>query len=137
MRRDRGIAQKALKQGFVITLQRDEIGRKRITRQALEDAARIGAAIDVIANRHSETIGDRVGVEIAGNLFDHEVEKIRPAMTLISVGPNQHGLPDKKAVELYENYSSGSDKGNKAYTTEQKKNMKIELKDDGGWWLQE
>ncbi len=61
--------------------------------------------------------------------------KIKPAMTLISVGPNQHGFPDKKAVELYEKHSAGSDKGNKVYTTEQKKNMKIELKDDGGWSL--
>jgi beta-lactamase superfamily II metal-dependent hydrolase len=53
-------------------------------------------------------------------------------MTLISVGPNQHGLPDKEAISLYEKHSRGSSTGDKIYTTEQKSNMKIELKDDGG-----
>lgn len=69
------------------------------------------------------------------NYYVDHISKIEPAMTLISVGSNQHGLPDKKALELYEKYSSGSNKGNKVYTTEQKKNMKIELKDDGNWSL--
>jgi beta-lactamase superfamily II metal-dependent hydrolase len=69
------------------------------------------------------------------NYYLDHIKKIKPAMTLISVGPNQHGLPDKKAIELYEKYSSGSDKGNKVYTTKEKKNMKIVLKDDGGWSL--
>lgn len=56
-------------------------------------------------------------------------------MTLISVGPNVHDLPDEKAVELYENYSRGSDKGNKVYTTQDKGNMRLQLKDTGGWTL--
>jgi len=56
-------------------------------------------------------------------------------MTLISVGPNVHSLPDKKAVELYAKYSRGSDKGNKVFTTEDQGNMKLVLKDDGGWTL--
>ena len=63
------------------------------------------------------------------------MEKIAPDMTLVSVGPNTHDLPDDKAMELYEKYSSGSDKGNKVYTTEDKGNMKLVLKDDGGWRL--
>lgn len=67
--------------------------------------------------------------------YNNHIQHIEPDMTLISVGPNQHGLPDQKAVELYEKYSSGSDQGNKVYTTEEKKNMKIVLKDDGGWSL--
>jgi beta-lactamase superfamily II metal-dependent hydrolase len=71
----------------------------------------------------------------ANRYYADHIKKINPDMTLISVGPNQHGLPDKKAVELYEKYSSGSTKGNKVYTTQHQKNMKIELKDDGGWWL--
>lgn len=47
------------------------------------------------------------------NYYTDHIKQIKPSMTLISVGPNQHGLPDRKAVELYEKYSSGSDKGNK------------------------
>lgn len=56
-------------------------------------------------------------------------------MTFISVGPNVHDLPDENAVKLYTKYSSGSDKGNKVYTTEDKGTMKLQLKDDGGWSL--
>ena len=69
------------------------------------------------------------------NYYVDHIKKIDPDMILISVGPNQHGLPDMKAVELYKKYSSGSNQGNKVYTTEQKKHMKIELKDDGNWSL--
>lgn len=69
------------------------------------------------------------------NYYTKHIKKINPGMTLISVGPNQHGLPDKKAVELYEKNSSGSNKGNKVYTTEDQNNMRITLKDDGGWSL--
>jgi beta-lactamase superfamily II metal-dependent hydrolase len=67
--------------------------------------------------------------------YEDHIKKIRPAMTLISVGPNPHGLPDYNAVELYKKHSSGSNKGNKVYTTSEKKNMKIYLKDNGGWGI--
>lgn len=61
--------------------------------------------------------------------------RIAPAMTLVSVGPNTHGLPDGKAMELYAKYSSGSSKGNKVYTTEDMGTMRLVLKDDGGWTI--
>lgn len=69
------------------------------------------------------------------NYYTAHIRKIGPAMTLVSVGPNTHDLPDDKAMELYEKHSAGSDKGNKVYTTEEKGNMKLVLKDDGGWNL--
>lgn len=69
------------------------------------------------------------------NYYVEHIETIAPEMTLISVGPNVHGLPDKKAVELYTKYSSGSDKGNKVFATEMKGNMRLVLKDEGGWSL--
>ena len=50
-----------------------------------------------------------------------------PAVTLISVGPNVHGLPDRKAAELYRKYSTGSDKGNKVLTTEERGTMRVVL----------
>lgn len=62
------------------------------------------------------------------------MQAINPAMTIISVGDNTHGHPDKKAVELYEKYSTGSSKGNKIYTTQEKGTLKLALKDDG-WSL--
>ena len=69
------------------------------------------------------------------NYYVNHIKKIKPDMTLVSVGPNPYGLPDKNAVELYKKYSSGSDKGNKVYTTSDKGNMRIQLKDGGGWTL--
>ena len=69
------------------------------------------------------------------NYYISHIEKIAPEMTLISVGPNVHDLPDENAVKLYKKFSSGSNKGNKVYTTEDKGNMKLLLKDSGAWNL--
>lgn len=67
--------------------------------------------------------------------YTAHIKAISPAMTLISVGPNVHGLPDKKAIELYAKYSSGSNQGNKVFTTEEKGNMKLILQGNGAWTL--
>ena len=40
-----------------------------------------------------------------------------------------HDLPDDKAVELHTKYSSESNKVNKVYTMEEKRNIKLQLKD--------
>lgn len=58
-----------------------------------------------------------------------------PAMTVVSVGNNSHGHPDAKALSLYEKFSSGSNKGNKVYRTDEKGHIKLILKDGGGWTL--
>ena len=68
--------------------------------------------------------------------YTAHMKAISPAMTIISVGDNAHGHPDKKAVELYEKYSSGSDKGNKVCRTDKDGTIRVTLKDDGGWNLQ-
>lgn len=91
------------------------------------------SALLIAAHHGSNTFFDDPSDE--KNYYTVHIKKIMPDMTLISVGPNQHGLPDKKAIELYEKYSKGSNAGNKVYTTEDKNNMKIVLKDDGGWSL--
>lgn len=67
--------------------------------------------------------------------YTAHIKKVSPNMTLVSVGPNSNDLPNDKAMELYEKYSPGSNKGNKVYTTEDKGNMKLILKDDGEWSL--
>lgn len=66
--------------------------------------------------------------------YTAHIDAIKPAMTIISVGDNAHGHPDKKAIELYEKHSTGSDKGNKVFTTQDKGTMKLTLKDNG-WSL--
>jgi competence protein ComEC len=69
------------------------------------------------------------------NYYVEHMEKLKPDMTLISVGPNVHDLPDQKAVELFSQYSKGSNKGNKVYTTEEQGNIKVVLTDDGSWTI--
>lgn len=63
------------------------------------------------------------------------MKTISPEMTIISTGPNVHDLPNSKALELYENYSTGSNQGNKVYCTEDKGNIRLTLKAAGGWSL--
>lgn len=67
--------------------------------------------------------------------YTNHVSSISPALTIISVGDNPHGHPDEKAIELYEKYSTGSNKGNKIKRTDEDGTMKLILKDDGGWNL--
>jgi len=91
------------------------------------------SALLITAHHGSVTFFDDPGDE--KSYYVNHIKKIKPAMSITSVGANQHGLPDAKAIELYTKYSTGSDKGNKVYTTEDKHNMKITLKDDGVWNL--
>ena len=56
-------------------------------------------------------------------------------MTLLSVGPNTHGLPDVKAVEIYTRFTIGSKQGNKLFRTDKQGTMKLTLKREGGWSL--
>jgi beta-lactamase superfamily II metal-dependent hydrolase len=69
------------------------------------------------------------------NYYTSHIRTITPAMTIVSAGPNVHDLPDKKAIELYAKYSTGSKRGNKVFTTEEKGNMKLLLQADGAWTL--
>lgn len=61
------------------------------------------------------------------NYYVSHLSKIAPSMTIISVGPSSSDLPDDKAVELYKKYSSGSNQGNKVYTTKDKGTIKLTL----------
>ena len=67
--------------------------------------------------------------------YKAHMQAIKPAMTLISVGPNNHGHPNETAIKLYRENSTGSDKGNKVYRTDTKGTMKLTLNDGGGWNL--
>lgn len=67
--------------------------------------------------------------------YTAHIKKVKPSMTLVSVGPNVHDLPDDKAIELYEQYSSGSNQGHKVFTTQEKGNMTLTLKGKGAWSL--
>lgn len=93
----------------------------------------IKSALSVAAHHGSVTFFDDPSDE--KNYYVDHIKKIKPDMTIISVGSNQHGLPHAKAIELHTKYSTGSAQGNKLFSTDDKHNMKITLKDDGGWSL--
>lgn len=67
--------------------------------------------------------------------YEDHIKKINPSMTIISVGPNSKNLPDNNALDIYKKHSTGSNKGNKIFTTEDKGNMKLILKGGGAWSL--
>ena len=65
--------------------------------------------------------------------YTKHIQQIQPEMTVVSVGPNTHGLPDKEALKLYEKYSTGSNSGIKLWSTESEGSMKLSLKGGGAW----
>jgi len=62
------------------------------------------------------------------NYYVDHIKAISPALTIIPVGSNDQGLPDKKAVELYTEHTS-----DQVITTQDKSNIRIVLNTDGGW----
>ena len=68
----------------------------------------------------------------SNNRYMKHMEAMKPAMTIVSVGPNNYGHPDPTALRLYRENSSGSNQGNKVYRTDQQHTMKLTLKSGGG-----
>lgn len=100
----------------------------------MEDYSASDVSASILMGAHHGSISffdDPAGTQ---HYYTAHVQAISPAMTIISVGDNAHGHPDKKAIELYEKYSTGSKSGNKIFTTQDKGTMKLTLKDDG-WSL--
>lgn len=100
----------------------------------LADYAKDDISCDILVAGHHGSISFFDDPADTDHYYTGHVEAMSPAMTLVSVGNNPHGHPDKKALELYETYSRGSKKGNKIYRTDKKGTMKLELK-DAGWHL--
>lgn len=67
--------------------------------------------------------------------YEGHMKRIKPDMTLLSVGSNGSGLPSDDAIRLYKRHTTGSKKGNKIRRTDKDGNMKLTLKDDGAWAL--
>lgn len=98
-----------------------------------ESAVSISSSILLASHHGSITFFD--DPRDGKNYYTGHISKINPAMTIISVGDNPHGHPDKKALELYGQYSRGSDKGNKVFRTDVNGNMKLEMRDNGSWTI--
>ena len=67
--------------------------------------------------------------------YEAHVSTMAPAMTVVSVGPNNYGHPDPTALRLYEKHSSGSRQENKLFKTDKQGNMKLTFQAEGSWSL--
>ena len=67
--------------------------------------------------------------------YTSHIRAITPTMVIVSVGENNYGHPDSKALELYRKYATGSKAGHKVFRTDQKHTMKLVLESAGGWNL--
>ena len=65
--------------------------------------------------------------------YKSHIQAMAPDMTIVSVGDNPHGHPDKDALRLYRENSSGGPNGNKVYQTDRQHTMRLTLKDGGSW----
>ncbi len=63
------------------------------------------------------------------------IKAMAPDVVIVSVGENPYGHPDKEALRLYKEYSSGSKQGDKLYRTDRQGTMKLVIQDGGGCHL--
>ena len=81
MRADRRVIEKRDHQCLVIPLQGHVAAGKRVLQQAVEHAAGIRPAVDIVAERHGEAVAAML-LGVAVNRRDHAVEQIEPAMNI-------------------------------------------------------
>lgn len=98
------------------------------------DKAALSADILMAAHHGSITFFDDDGYSTRYYYKEH-LKAINPAMTIISVGPNNYGHPNETALKMYRKESRGSDAGAKLARTDQQHTMKLVLKETGGWVL--
>ena len=67
--------------------------------------------------------------------YTSHMQAIRPARVVVSVGDNNFGHPDSKALELYRKHATESDSGKKIFRTDQQHSIKLVLESAGGWSL--
>ena len=68
----------------------------------------------------------------SNNRYLKHIQAMKPAMTIVSVGPNNYGHPDPTALRLYRENSRGLDNGDKTYRTDLQHTVKLTLRDAGG-----
>ena len=100
----------------------------------LKDYSAADVSCDILMAAHHGSLDFFDDPNSRSYYVDH-IKKMTPAMTVVSVGPNSYGHPDATALRLYRENSSGSNKGNKVFRTDQQHTMKLTLESGGGWNL--
>ena len=101
----------------------------------LKDYAASDLSCDILLAGHH---GSDTFFEIPGSAqsqYTAHVAAMKPAMVIISVGENPYGHPGSKALRLYRQHATGSNKKNKVHRTDQQGTMRLTLHDAGGWNL--
>lgn len=82
----------------------------------------------LMAGHHgSDTFFESSATSANSLLFTSHIEAISPDMSVISVGSNGFGHPNRKALSLYEKYSRGSDTGMKLARTDLQGTIRLEI----------
>ena len=118
--------------GVMLTGDSDAETWKRAIKKDYENA---DLKCDILVAGHHGSITFFDDPQDEDHYYTDHIKAMKPCMTIVSVGENPHGHPDKKAIELYKKYSQGSNKGNKLYQTNKQGNINVELKDSGEWTL--
>lgn len=100
----------------------------------LADYSKADVSSNIMMAAHHGSLSFFDGPSLIYRYKDH-LAAIKPAMTVVSVGPNSHGHPKETALGYYRDHSTGSVKGNKVFRTDTKGTMKLTLKSGGGWSL--
>ncbi len=98
----------------------------------MRDYSASDLSCDILLAGHHGSISFFADPADEGHHYVAHMKAMHPAMTIVSVGKNPYGHPDKTALGLYEKYSTGSNAGHKVYRTDQKHTVKLVLKDGGG-----
>ena len=101
----------------------------------LNDYSKEDVSCDILLAAHHGSISFFDDPDNSRYYYTQHIKAINPALVIVSVGNNSYGHPDNKALELYKKDSTGSNKGNKLYRTDQKGTMKLTLDNGGGWNL--
>ena len=89
----------------------------------------VQSSILMVAHHGSNSFFD---IPSDSNWYTAHLQAIKPAMVIVSVGPNTHGHPKKEALALYEKYATGASNGDKIARTDKNGTMKFTLKTEGG-----
>ena len=100
----------------------------------LKDYAASDVSCDILMAAHHGSL-DFFDDPNSRYYYEDHIKAIKPAMVVVSVGNNNYGHPDSKALELYRKHATGSQQGNKIYRSDQQHTMKLVLKSEGDWSL--
>jgi len=69
----------------------------------------------------------------SGEYYEDHLAAISPEVTVVSVGPNEKGLPDNEALALYAKYCRSCPAESGVWITGDKGSMRLSLSDTEGW----